>query len=372
MVGLRKPVSLLAATALTLLVQSAAAPVARAAPVTVLVPGHHPTIQAAIDAVPPGSTVQVRAGTFTEQLRISKDLVIRGSGMDRTVVRAPATLVPGGSGGTSIVEIFDGATVSMSALTVRGPGSGTCEVGALNDGIYVHSEAHLDFSFGAVRDIHDTPMAGCFRSGNGITVGDVPDPPASITIRASQITNYQSAGIVVLGFGSVGTITHNIVTGPGHAGGVATDGIEFPVGSVGTISHNVVSGNVCPVGDESCGPDWFTQFQHAGILAGGWGPGTVVSNNYVFGNQIGLFLGEADDISNNHLIGNEYFGMGLISGTFRIDGGQIVGGGGGVWAIADSADTVVVLNRVTVARLSGPTVEELECCGFTATVTGLP
>ncbi len=98
-------------------------------------------------------------------------------------MRAPATLVPGSSGGTSIVEIFGGASVSMSALTVRGPGSGTCEVGALNEGIYVQSEAHLNFSSGAVREIHDSPLASCFRSGNGITVGDLPDPPASITIR---------------------------------------------------------------------------------------------------------------------------------------------------------------------------------------------
>ncbi|MGH9276522.1 MAG: right-handed parallel beta-helix repeat-containing protein, partial [Acidimicrobiales bacterium] len=281
-------------------------------------------------------------------------------------------LVPGGTSQTSIVEIFGGASVSMSALTVRGPGSGTCDEGALNHGIQVRDEAHLDFSVGAVRDIHDSPMAPCFRSGTGILVGDVPGPPASVTIRASQITNYQTAGIVVVGFGSLGTISQNIVRGPGHASGVATDGIEFPVGSVGTISHNVVSGNVCPVGDESCGPDWFTQFQHAGILAGGWGPGTVVSNNYVFGNQIGLFLGEADDISNNLMIGNELFGLGLINGTFRVNGGQIVGGGGGLWAIADAANTNVALHHVNFARLSGPKVEKLECCGFTATVTGAP
>jgi hypothetical protein len=48
------------------------------------------------------------------------------------------------------------------------------------------------------------------------------------------------------------------------------------------------------------------------------------------------------------------------------------GGGGGVWAIADAADTVIVLDNVTFSGLSGPAVEELECCGFTATVTGGP
>ena len=67
-----------------------------------------------------------------------------------------------------------------------------------------------------------------------------------------------------------------------------------------------------------------------------------------------------------------FFGMGLFDGTFRVDGGQIHGGGGGVWVIADSADSTVVLDHVTFSGLSGPAVEELECCGFNATVTGGP
>src|SRR5262249_22699970 len=162
-----------------------------------------------------------------------------------------------------------------------GPGSGTCKKGALNAGIRVHTNAHLDFSFGAVRDIHDSPMTECFRSGTGVLVGEVPGPPATLDIRHSEITNYQSSGIVVLGFGATATILYTTVRGRGVAGGVATDGIEFPVGSVGTISHNTVSGNICPPHSTTCGPDWFTQFQHAGILAGGWGPGTVVTNNLV-------------------------------------------------------------------------------------------
>jgi hypothetical protein len=92
-------------------------------------------------------------------------------------------------------------------------------------------------------------------SGTAILVGEAPEPIASLNIRHSEISNYQSAGIVVLGFGSTAHITHNRVTGPELAGGVATDGIEFPVGAVGTISHNVVSGNICPPTDTDCGPD---------------------------------------------------------------------------------------------------------------------
>ncbi len=360
------------AFAISALSQGSSAQSVNAGPPLLVVPTDYPTIQAAIDAAAPGGAVKVLAGTYTEQLRISKDLEIVGAGMDSTIIRAPSTLRRGELHETSIVEIFAGAAVEMSRLSVSGPGAGTCKKGALRAGVRVHGEAHLDFSYGAVRNVHDSPLAPCFHSGTGILVGEVPGPTATLDIRYSEISNYQNAGIVVLGFGSTANITYNTVVGPGIAGGVATDGIEFPVGSVGTISHNTVSGNICPPTSTSCGPDWFTQFQHAGILAGGWGPGTVVTNNLVFGNQVGMFLGEADDISHNRMVDNDYFGLGLVDGTFLINGAQIIGGGGGVWVIADTADTTVVLDNVTFSGLSGPAVEELECCGFTATVTGGP
>jgi len=217
---------------------------ARAAPR--VVPTDYPTIQSAIEAAVPGDSVIILPGTYTEQLRISQDLVIVGADVESTFIRAPAKLRQGKTHDTSIVEIFDGASVTMSRLTVSGPGAGTCKKGALAAGIRVHSQAHLDFSVGAVRDIHDSPMGPCFHSGTGILVGDVPGPPATLDIRYSEISNYQSAGIVVLGFGSTANIVHNIVVGPGRAGGVGTDGIEFPVGSVGTIAYNTVSGNFGP------------------------------------------------------------------------------------------------------------------------------
>ena len=103
--------------------------------------------------------------------------------------------------------------------------------------------------------------------------------------------------------------------------------------------------------------------------AGGWGPGTVVHDNLVFGNQVGLLLGEADRISDNRMVDNDFFGLALFDGTFVVDGAQISGGGGGLWAIAVSTDTNVALNGVTFSGLSGPEIEKVECCGFTATVT---
>lgn len=374
MIPLSPRFAALAALALAFL---AAADTARGQPIepasnSLLVPTHYATIQAAIDAASAGDTVQVLAGTYIEQLSITKKLALVGAGMDVTIIKAPYALKRNALKETSIVEIANGAAVAMSRLTVAGPGGGNCKKGALKAGIRVHGNAHLDFSLGAVRDIQDTPLAPCFRSGTGILVGEVPAPTASLNIDRSEISHYQSSGIVVLGFGSTANITRNTVTGPGFAGNVATDGIEFPVGSVGTISHNTVSGNICPVIDAGCGPDWFTQFQHAGINAGGWGPGTVVTNNLVFGNQIGIFLAEVDRVSDNRMLDNSFFGLALVDGTFVVEGGVVSGGGGGLWAIAQGANTAIELRHVGLSRLSGPQVDKFECCGFTATVTITP
>ena len=346
----------------------AAGPV-QARTATLVVPTDYQTIQEAINAAAAGDTVEVRAGTYAEQLRINKDLRLTGAGVDATVILAPPTLLPGVLSTNALVEIFNGASVSMSRLTVSGPGSGTCGPTALRHGIRVLQRAHLDFTHGRVENIHDTPMAECLRTGTAILVGGAAGPSASATISHSEIRNFQNAGVTVLGAGSWADIRHNTITGPGRIAG--TYGIDMGAGAVGTISHNVISGNICPEESTLCGEDFFTQFQNAGIGAGGSGPGTVITHNLVFGNQIGLYLSEADLISDNTLVDNDFFAIGLIGfdgGAFTIRKTTISGGGGGVWAIAALIDTTVVLDRVTFSGLSGPATEILEDGGFTGTV----
>jgi hypothetical protein len=348
-------------------------------PLQVVVPTDYPTIQSAIDAVKPGGTVWVLPGTYTEQILIPKDLDLVGSGVDTTIIRAPAILVPGPLGSPSIVEIFDGAAVSISDLTVSGPAAVGCgDPNVLRWGVRVHPGSHMVLARAAVRDIHNTPMAMCPRSGTAISVGSgTPDsPPASLVIQDSEVTNFQALGIIVLGAGSWADIAHNTVTGPGHAGGVPTNGIEVVAGAAGNVVHNIVSGNVCPAGiPEVCGDDFFTQVQEAGIVAAENGPGTVISHNLVIGNQIGLFLSECEEIAHNVMVDNEYFGLalfGLTDGAFAIEGGEIIGGGGGLWVTAVFVDMTVALKSVSFSGLSGPAVEILEDGGATGTVITEP
>jgi len=50
----------------------------------------------------------------------------------------------------------------------------------------------------------------------------------------------------------------------------------------------------------------------------------------------------------------------------------VISGGGGLWAIAQAANTTVVLRETTFSKLSGPKIEVLECCGFTVEVIVAP
>ncbi|MCX5192348.1 right-handed parallel beta-helix repeat-containing protein [Streptomyces sp. NBC_00249] len=326
----------------------------------------YPTIQSAVDAASPGDHIAVRPGVYREQVSIAKDVTLTGAGAKKTTIRAPQQLVTGADGLNSIVTLDHAAHVKISGLAVSGPGSGTCDAGALGAGIRVLGGAHLDLSHARVTHIQDTPMAPCFHSANAILIGALPVGTGSAAIRDSEITDYQGSGIVVLNEGSHATLLRNVVTGQKR---LSTDGIEF-VGAIGRIEENVVSDNACREPDPGCGTDFFNDVQHAGILAGG--AGTVIAKNRLSRNQLGIYAFDTAEIRHNNLIDNEFFGMALQDGTFTATKDTIRGGVGGVAAIASAVDTTARLDHVKITKTSGDPIQTFECCGFTATVTAEP
>ncbi|MFJ3877859.1 nitrous oxide reductase family maturation protein NosD [Streptomyces sp. NPDC090077] len=351
--------TLLASVALGSLAPSSAA----SQPRELVVPSAaYPTVQSAVDAAGPGDRIALRPGVYREQVTIRKDLTLTGAGAGRTTILAPGQLVQGPDGRNSIVSLDNAASVKISRLSVSGPGSGTCDEGALGAGIRVLGGAHLDLSHAAVSHIKDTPMAPCFRSASAVLIGDFPVGAGSADIRDSRITDYQGSGIVVLGADSKATVLRNVVTGQKT---ISTDGIEY-VEATGRAEGNTVSDNACREPDEGCGTDFFTETQHAGILAN---TGVTVTGNRLVGNQLGLYAFGVMETRHNTFIDNEYFAMAFQDGRFTAVKDVVRGGGGGVAAIASVVDTTVRLDQVKITKVTGDRIRTFEDGGFTATVT---
>lgn len=257
------------------------------------------SVQAAVNAATMGSTVYLTAGTYTEQLTVSKNLTITGAGSASTIVKAPSTtLVAGTASQTSIVEINSGATVTISGMNVTGPGPSTC--GSLNNGIFVVGTSTLNLSNSSVTDVRDSALSGC-QNGRAIRVGlSANNETGTATIDNVTISGYQKSGIFVDGTGSSATITNNTVTGVGSTPLIAQNGITLFGGATGTITGNTLSGNVYTGANSS-----------VGILLYNQGTGVEVKNNTSTGNQIGLSIVGTTSavVKNNKLGGNTELGL---------------------------------------------------------------
>jgi hypothetical protein len=232
--------------------------------------------------------------------------------------------------------------------------------------VQVFEGAHLDLSLAAVKHIKDTSMLPCFHSGVGIVVGDPFTSTGSLTIRYSEVSDYQNAGITVIGEGSNITASHNIIKGVGASAVVFNQGIELVLGSIGTITDNIISGNDCGAPDIGCGRDFLNESQAAGIDGGH--AGSVILRNILYGNQVGIYAFGAATINQNVLLNNRYFGIALQDHAYLVEKDLVVGGFGGVAVIASGADTTATLDKVKIVGTSGAPVQKFECCGFSASI----
>ncbi len=259
------------------------------------------TIQHAVSVALPGDTISLDKGTYAEQVTINKSLTLKGED-DKTVIQAPAVMVPDTDGQTNIVEVGaltnvgPGPTVEVSNLTVAGP-MDVC--GSSGSGIAVVGGATLSIHHAAVRDIRPLALiAGC-TNGEGISAGTQrnqrfagsPDLQVGhIIVSHVEVTDYNRNGIVVAGIGSTGDLDHNTVaTSPNPF--TVPNGILAINGGVFSADHNKVSGNECNIpGGGGCGPDFVGQVQSGGFLLFDGGPGISMVHNDVTGNDVGIYM----------------------------------------------------------------------------------
>ncbi len=328
------------------------------------------TIQYAVNNVSSGGTVNVAAGTYTEQVVISQPVTVVGAGQASTTLQGPAIMVnssciplTSGQPTRAVVTVCGsaGSTVVMSGITISGGVGGEdadASCAPLIDGVWISSNETLNLSQSTVTNTYNANGSadwGC-QQGIGIRAGSNALGLVGNLI-ANQVTvqDYQKGGIVVDGPGSSGTITDSTVTGdPAITPFIAMNGIEIGRGASASVTGTTVSGNVCQLATV-CGPNPVTQTQSAGILlfdnAGQPAPTVSATNNIVTGNDIGIYTGQ-------------------LSGTTLISGNSISTSDEGV--LLDEGNATVTNNTIENNTVDGVFAiqGDEEAANTNATLTG--
>jgi parallel beta-helix repeat protein len=350
---------------------------------TIVVPLHFTTIQAAVDAAPAGGKIRVLAGVYSEQLTISKDVTIAGTGTNETFVGAPPTKDlksfredARGNRLAAIVRIASKARVRISGLTIRGPLPGICaEAKTIAIGISVEEGAQLDLRRARVTRISDEPVGDCLMFS--IIVGFPGEAVGHVRLRKTLVERSQGPAIVVTGpFGgkavSTGDVRDNVVTGLGRPGNFDQNGITILGGAIASVIGNTVKNNLCFRPDLGCGIDPIRDIQAYGIgVFEATAPGTVISRNTIEHNDTGIYLAEIDDccvVSRNVAANNRFFGVVVQDGRNTISHNTIKNGRIGIAIVAGANDAEGVLIGNTIRRAEAKSIQRRSCCGFEARI----
>ena len=219
---------------LYLMTSAVAATAATAA--TLLVPSQYATIQSAVTAAVAGDEIVVSAGTYEEQVIITKDITLTGAGVGQTILLAPVfmphtvyTLQY-----NAVIHVQQPATVvTLRDFTVEGAGrgrEGTRFIGIMYDRTGGTAERIN------IINLHETPVSTAI-SGIGLYSNSESNDGLNLIVSDLTISNFQKTGFACFGDGCLQDIRNTVVDATNLYSDAVQNGFELLNGSSGSLTN---------------------------------------------------------------------------------------------------------------------------------------
>jgi filamentous hemagglutinin family protein len=316
------------------------------------------SIQDGVDAASSGGTVDVGAGTYVEQVDIDKSLTLIGAGAGQTIIDAPDNMSVSAteSDGThyAILAVTNGATASISDLTVDGLGNGDSNYEFDGIGVYNSNATISNVDITGIRNGGVGGTLNGAQSGVGVDVYNTDGVNRTVTLENSSIEDFQKNATAFDGGNLTVDVVDNTITGSGSTDLIAQNGIQFygisgdGNGSVtGVISGNTISGISYQPATNTASTDILLLYA----------TGTVVKNNTVTGSgksgdsSFGLYaygskkLTISGNTFENLTVGAFLYGDAHVS----VSGDTFKNNGTGLYAYASSTTGVTTDHGIQVS-----------------------
>jgi parallel beta-helix repeat protein len=300
------------------------------------------SIQAAVTAASPGDSIKVCPGTYTEQVKITKDgLKLFSRNPLAAVIKAPPAMVED----KAIVEIEAADDVTVRDFTITGPGGGNCDslrYGVLVGGPSSDPAEDAEIRHNHITEIRDNPFGGC-QNGNAVQVGrQSAGVVGSADVVGNTIDRYQKTGVGNDGPGSSAVIRQNTIEGVGPTATIAQNGVQVSRDAVAEVRQNEISDNLFS-------PQTFAS---AGVLLFQADPETEVVHNTILRNDEGVYLSDqhGGTVSHNEASDSTFDGIGIVDGSTDVLVEHNVAERNafdGVYAGSDSSENTVAYNHLS-------------------------
>jgi len=273
---------------------------------TICPTAQYTSIQAAIDASLPGDVINVCPGVYDEQIVISKPVTVKGvtvNSLGIALLQPTVLTSTGGGSDIAVVSVLNTDGVHLLNIGVDASKNNVSECAP------TLSAVHFLNSSGEIRNDAITgakltsPGACTTLSGNGYGVLLESTGAGSywVLVQGNSIHDYSKEGVRAIGNGITATVTGNVITGLGPAGGYFFQfGVFIRDGAVGLIKGNQIAEGDCGTLNLN---DCFNA-RSEGVVLRAVGDGSVVDHNVISRAQSGIFINNANKVRiTNNLIG---------------------------------------------------------------------